>query len=266
MKGKVFIGFSLFCFLISVILTANAHSAALNFTPTITLTAMSTTTIRIQIAGCRATGIDTIKVYSAGADSATGEKYWFKASTTKDTTVTSLVPYTTKIWKVRADSAGTYKTSVPDTAQTYPPQILTPPSSTIKDDWREMQKATSWPTTSTYSSTLSIIDATGSDSTMVYDVWPYTGVHIVASGDSAVIKFRFWGGNSTNSKATYHPTASSVVWNYAVVDSLSISAKGTYVYTVSFPVGCRYFYVEALGQTGNGHASSAILSTRRYRY
>ncbi len=253
--------FSLFGFVTLV------SGAALNFTPTITLTAVSASSVRIQIAGCRATGIDTIKVYSAGDDSATAQKYWFKAAVTKDTTVAwtpSIAPRTTLIWKVRADSSGTYKTSAPDTVQTQPTLIVPPLVNDIKDDFRTATNAAS---RANYAvSTFTIADAAGLDSTVVFETWPYNGLHLKATGDSTKVRLRIWGGNSNMTAAMYHPTPTTALWQYAVCDSLDVSAAGSYVWSPDISVGARYFYVEILGQTDNGHATSLAINVRRYRF
>lgn len=249
----------------SLIGAALAWSAALNFTPTITLTRLTTTTMRIQLAGLRATGIDTIKVYSAAADSATGPKYWFKAATTKDTTVASLTPGKTYVFKVRADSAGTYKTSVPDTMQTYYPQLNRPIQTTILDDWRQAARATAWPPTNTYTYGWTIQTASGLDSSMVYEAFPYTGSLIVfggyASTDSTQIKVRLMAGftDSLNvSTSVGRPY-------YTAVDSASYTARGTYSKSWSIPVGAINYYYELFGQTGNGNGTTVNIWQRRVR-
>ena len=247
--------------LVSIILlvgiVGSAWAVRLNFTPTITMTPLTSTTMRIQLAGLRATGIDSIIVYSAGSDSVTTIRYYFKATVTKDTTVATLAPNKLYMWKVKADSAGTYRTSVPDTSKTYPAQHESLIAENIKNVFQTMFKASAWPPTQVYSPTFSLADANAIDSTMVYEVFPYDGITVVAKGDSISHTFYCMGGYSAN--------ALESLWKYAIVDSFSITAAGTKHYTWSIPAACRYFYVRLYSKAGNGHATTDTLSVNRWR-
>lgn len=91
---------------------------------------------------------------------------------------------------------------------------------------------------------------------MVYEVWPYTGSMVVTTGDS--VKFQIWlyGGFNDTTGQPY----------FALVDSATYTAKGTFAKTWSIPVGCRQFYYRLMGFAGNGNTTGISIFTRRSRH
>lgn len=242
--------------LIILTVASTVYAAALNFTPVITLTRLTTTTVRCQLSGIRGTGIDTLKVVGVGDDSLTYQVFFAPSTTTKDTTLTGFVPGSTRIMQVRADSAGVYKYSTPDTVTLYSPQYETPVPTSDMDAFSAVKAATSWPKTGTFVTTLSTSGTTSRDSTIIYDTWPNMGGMAVATGDSVVLSVYCMAGYETGSGTMY----------FAPCDTLSIASAGVHNKTWSVPVGARHIYFVIAGTTDNGSDTGCTLYLRRTKY
>jgi hypothetical protein len=158
--------------------------------------------------------------------------------------------------QVRADSAGTYKYSTPDTATTYNPQPETPVPTATLDYFQTIAAASSWPKGGVIVDTLSAHDTTARDSTILYETWPNMGSIAVATGDSVVLSIYCMAGYETKS-GTMH---------FAVCDTLSMTTAGTHNKTWNVPTGSRHVYFVVAGTTDNGSDTGCSLYLRRTKY
>jgi hypothetical protein len=131
-------------------------------------------------------------------------------------------------------------------------------SETIKETFGLLLQASSIPRTSKIDTEFTVVDNTGVDSTIVYEVWPFNGLGVVCNEDSSVFNAVIMAGFGSG--------VSGASWYYSPVDTLVISGVGYHMKSLNIPVGAKYFYVRFLGATGNGHDTDFQAYLRRLRW
>ncbi len=100
----------------------------------------------------------------------------------------------------------------------------------------------------------------------VYNAWKYTTVLFEAVGDSVSVMLYVYGG--TADRLPGQNLANDATRQFALMDSLAVTSAGVKARQVSdWMEKCRFFYIEVVGLTDNGHETSlerALAIRERY--
>jgi hypothetical protein len=232
--------------------------------------AISSTQIEVTITIADTSKVDSVRV-SNSADSAlikliayndSTRRPKMTSSTVLKDTVSSKSPATEYIWYCIYDSSGVdrqgWSLAAIDTATTYNVQFEDLVNSTLKEIYGLFLQATSWFKTGVRDTEFTIVDSSGRDSTIVYEVWPFNGIQVVCLEDSSLLEAVCMAG--------YGSMAVGGSWYFTPSDTLTVTAAGYHLKSWSIPVGAKYYYVLFRGNTGAGHDVDFSAYQRRYRW
>jgi len=260
----------MFCLVFtSFVYGATAPTAFTMTTPTATYS--PTTVIKVQFTmQVEAAGYDSILIVS-NADSSvtvavvdtTGITWGVGSVITQY--VTSLIPVTSYAWQVRVLKSTTHTTSNGDTLETLRINVgeWDAQGDPQTDFARLMRRWDSWWNFSPVLSntTITLTGTTDSDSTVVYNSYPYTDAEVVVTGvtDSTKCTVLVYAGYCGYDLTT---------WQTALVDSLNITSAGIKHFSsgVKLPVSKHFYFVTRADADNSDTGTTLRFRLNRSRY